>query len=221
MKRKSRGYLFFHNTKNQHNLRIATHIMFLLLVIEKLVTSATAYLSTGELLFSFSLKLTDIICISVYVSVAILLAAEVKYKYLLIPDFFLLFVKLYTVAQNLYRLFAHYETSSLYEKIAALSKVSEGLLFSLFLILLFIGKLIHTRRVYSKNYPFVCMRLLIACFPVTVGFEVLKTVIKAQINADALVYFFELTKNILNEAFLDLPYFLLLLLLAFVPETRH
>jgi tellurite resistance protein TehA-like permease len=139
----------------------------------------------------------------------------------LIPDFFLLFVKLYTVAKNAHHLFANYETSSLYEKISAFSKASEGLLFSLFLILLFIGKLIHTRRVYSKNYPFVCMRLLIACFPITAGLEALKAFIKIQMSTDTFVWFFELSKNILNEAFLDLPYFLLLLLMAFVPETRH
>lgn len=221
MHRKGKGYLFFHNTKNQHNLRVATFVMFLLLIAEKMLTSATAVFSSGELHFSFIIKPLDIICILVYCAVAVLLAAKVKYKYLLIPDFFLLAVKLYTAGKSLYELITLHGSSTDYDKISALSKATESLLFSLFLVLLFIGKLIHTRRAYSKNYPFVCMRLLIACFPVTVAFEVTKAWLKTMVNSNSFVVFFELTKNILNEAFLDLPYFLLLLLMAFVPESRH
>lgn len=221
MHTKGKGYLFFHNAKNQHNLRVATFITFLLLVVEKLLSGATAIVNSGQISFTFTVKISDVICILVYFTVAILLAANVKYKYLLIPDFFLLGVKLYVGTVNIYKLIVLHGVSTPYEKISALSKASECLLFSLFLILLFIGKLIHTRRVYSKNYPFVCMRLLIACFPITVGFEIAKAWLQTHINADTFVVFFELTKNILNEAFLDLPYFLLLLLLAFVPESRH
>lgn len=214
----SRGILYFHSEKHQHNLRVATFIMFLSLVIEKTLSCSTASFNSGELLLNISFKFTDIVSILVYFSVSVLLALKANYTLLLIPDFFLLCVKLYTAATSLIHLFDTRATN--YERISYLSKFSESILFSLFLILLFIGKLFHTGRVYSKNYPFVCMRLLIACFPITVLFEIIKiTMDEAQ--KFAVVRFLDFARNIINEAFLDLPYFLLLMLLAFVPQNRY
>lgn len=219
MKQKTNPYLFFHSAKNQHNLRLFTFIAFLFLVIEKILAGATATYIGKNLVFYFTLLPIDIFCVIIYLSVAILLEAKVKYKYLLIPDFFLLFIKLYTVGTSLFYLLTEKTTKT--NIFIHLSKLSESILFSIFLILLFIGKLTHPKRRYSKTYPFVCMRLLIACFPVTIIFEILKAISRIEIHTSGFLIFLSLCENILNEAFLDLPYFLLLLLMAFVPENRY
>lgn len=221
MHRKGKGYLFFHNAKNQHNLRVATLVTFILLAIEKLFTGSVAAYESGKIQFTLALSLHDVACILIYLAVAVLLAARVRYKYLLIPDFFLLAIKLYDGVKSFFKLITLYPSSSAYQKLDMAEKATESFLFSLFLVLLFVGKLMHTRRVYSKNYPFVCMRLLIACFPITVAFEILKAVMHLRSGAGAFPVFFLLSENILNEAFLDLPYFLLLMLMAFIPERRH
>ncbi|MEE0945293.1 MAG: hypothetical protein U0M42_00510 [Acutalibacteraceae bacterium] len=215
------GIIYFHSAKHQHDLRVATFIMFLSLIVEKALSGAKALYSSGHLVFTMSFSITDIISILVYISVAILLALKVRYTFLLIPDFALLGVKLYTAFESIHHLIFLSDTATDYEMLSYFSKASESLLFSVFLVLLFIGKLFHTKRAYSKNYPFVCMRLIIACFPVTVIFEVLKMIIKMNSSTYPFIVIFDFLKNILNEAFLDLPYLLLLLLMAFVPQNRY
>lgn len=216
----NRGFIYFHNTKHQHDLRVATLIMFLSLVIEKALSGATALYDSGNLIFTLSFTPIDIISILVYLSVSILLALKVRYQYLLIPDFVLLFVKLYTAVISIHHLI-DYAAYTDYEIVSYFSKATESLLFSLFLILLFIGKLFHTKRAYSKNYPFICMRLLVACFPVTVILETVKMLLRMETAQYPFLVIFDFAKNVLNEAFLDLPYFLLLMLMAFVPQNRY
>jgi hypothetical protein len=219
MKLKNNPYLFFRHAKNQHNLRLFTFIAFLFLVIEKILSGATATYVGKNLVFHFTLLPIDIICIIIYLSVAILLEAKVKYRYLLIPDFFLLFIKLYTATSSLTHLLSEELIKT--DRLIYLSKLSESLLFSMFLIFLFVGKLTHHSKRYAKNYPFVCMRLLIACFPVTIIFEILKTFSRIEMHTSGFLIVLSVCENILNEAFLDLPYFLLLLLMAFVPENKY
>lgn len=216
-----RGHLFFHNEKHQHNLRVATFIMFLSLVVERLIYNADISYNSGNITAFLSIKPADCMCILVYFSVSILLALKVKYAYLLIPDFFLLGVKLYTAGASIYKVTALYTHYSEYEIFTYFSKAVESILFSLFLILLFIGKLCHTKRSYSKRYPFVCMHLLIACFPVTVVFEIIKAIIAYNGHYNPIVTLIQLAGNVVQEAFLDLPYLLLLMLLAFVPQNRY
>ena len=219
MKQKSNHYLFFLHAKNQHNLRFFTFIAFIFLAFEKIIAGASATYIDKNLLFYFTILPTDLLCIAIYLSVAVLLVARVKYKYLLIPDFFLLFVKLYHFATSFIHLISEELTKT--DKLIYFSKLIESFLFSLFLIFLFTGKLIHHSRKYSKTYPFVCMRLLISCFPVTILFEILKTLSRIEAHTPSLLIFLSVCENILNEAFLDLPYFLLLLLMAFVPENKY
>ncbi len=219
MKRKSNPYLFFLHAKNQHNLRLFTFIAFVFLAFEKIIAGASATYNDKNLLFYFTISPTDLLCIAIYLSVAILLVARVKYKYLLIPDFFLLFVKLYHFITSFIHLINQELTKT--DKLIYFSKFIESFLFSLFLIFLFTGKLMHHSRRYSKTYPFVCMRLLISCFPVTILFEILKTLSRIEAHTPSILIFLSVCENILNEAFLDLPYFLLLLLIAFVPENKY
>lgn len=216
-----RAHLFFHNEKHQHNLRVATFIMFLSLVVERLIYNADLSYKDGNITAFLSLKPADCISILVYFSVSVLLALKVKYTYLLIPDFFLLGVKLYTAGTSIYKITALYTHYTEYEIFTYFSKAVECILFSAFLILFFIGKLCHTRRNYSKRYPFVCMHLLIACFPVTVLFEIIKIIIAFEDYKNPIVLFLQFAGNVVNEAFLDLPYLLLLLLMAFVPQNRY
>ncbi len=216
-----RGHLFFHNEKHQHNLRVATFIMFLSLVVERLVYNADLSYKSGNITALLSIRPEDAISILVYFSVSVLLALKVKYTYLLIPDFFLLGVKLYTAGTSIYKITALYTHYTEYEIFTYFSKAVECVLFSAFLILLFIGKLCHTKRSYSKRYPFVCMHLLVACFPVTVVFEIIKVIISYGSYYNPIVPFVQLVSNVVNEAFLDLPYLLLLMLMAFVPQNRY
>ena len=216
-----RGHLFFHSEKHQHNLRVATFIMFLSLVIERLIYNSNISYKSGHITAFLSLKPVDCISILVYFSVSVLLALKVRYTYLLIPDFFLLGVKLYTAVTSIYKLATHFEEYTNYEMFTYFAKAVECILFSAFLVLLFIGKLCHTGRNYSKRYPFVCIHLLVACFPVTVIFEIIKVVISYPSYKYPVILFVQLAGNIINEAFLDLPYLLLLLLMAFVPLNRY
>ena len=216
-----RGHLFFHNEKHQPNLRVATFIMFLSLVIERLLYNADISYKGGNITALLSIKPVDFISIMVYFTVSVLLALKVRYTYLLIPDFFLLGVKLYTAGTSIYKITMHSGELGNYEIFTYFSKAMECVLFSAFLILFFIGKLCHTGRSYSHRYPFVCMHLLISCFPITVIFEAIKVIISYSDSKYPIVLFLRFAGNIINEAFLDLPYLLLLLLMAFVPLNRY
>ncbi len=221
MYQKSKGYLFFHSPQKQHNLMVATFIAFLLLIAEKSILSANAHLHSDGLYFEFYLSLTDVMYIIIYTCVAVLLALHATYKHLLIPDFFLLGIKVYHVFFDSAYLIKNLNALSSVQQMDYICTIVESIIFSVFLILLFIGKLMHTSRHYHKVYPFVCMRLLIFCFPITVILQCIKAWLALGSSNHTFYIIFNLIKNILNEAFLDLPYFLLLLLLAFVPEKRY
>lgn len=213
--------MFFHSEKNQHNLRVATFIMFLSLVVERLISNTDFSYKSGEIFATLTLKPVDSVCVLVYFSVSVLLALKAKYVYLLIPDFFLLAAKLYTAGVSFYKVSVLHANYTDYEKFSYFAKGVECVLFSTFLILLFIGKLCHTSRAYSKQYPFVCIHLIVTCFPVTIVFEIIKVMIVYNNYKNSIALFFDFAANIVNEAFLDLPYLLLLLLMVFVPQNRY
>ncbi len=211
--------LVFSKEKPAHDLRLFTFTMFLFLVVEKALSTATAIYQKGEIQISFSLKEIDIISILIYGSMAVLIALRVKYKFLLIPDFALLAVKIYTMVYAIGNLFsADYNT--LLSTLSSIETLVESFLFAIFLLTLFAGKLLHTKHRFSQEYPFHCMRLLIFCFPVTVAFEIIKIFIATELHQYPFVIIFNFAKGVLNEAFLDLPYFLLVLLVCFVPQEK-
>ena len=210
--------LVFSKEKPAHDLRLFTFTMFLFLVIEKALSTATAIYKKGEVLISFSLKEIDIISIIIYLSMAVLIAFHVKYKFLLIPDFALLAVKLYTMIFAIENLFK--ANNTLLSTLSSVETLVESFLFAIFLLTLFAGKLLHTKHRFSKEYPFHCMRLLIFCFPITVLFEIIKIFIATELHQYPFVIMFNFAKGVLNEAFLDLPYFLLVMLVCFVPQDK-
>lgn len=219
MSRKEQLAVIFAEEKRGHDLRLFTFTMFVFLVIEKALSTATAVYQKGEILFSFTLREIDVVSILIYLSMAVLIAFRVRYKYLLIPDFALLGVKVYSMISAASVLLGG-EQNTL-SRFSAVENLVESFLFSLFLLTLFAGKLLHTKHRFSKEYPFHCMRLLIFCFPITVLFEVVKIFIATELHQYPFVILFNFAKGVLNEAFLDLPYFLLVLLICFVPHRER
>ena len=144
---------------------------------------------------------------------AVLISQRVNRKYLLIPDFVLLCIKLYAAVSGLITLFGvHY--SNLLGELSVLEKTVESLLFSAFLIILFAGKLSHGKRL-PAYCPIACLTVLSLCVPVTVVFEVLKFYVEEQMNYPLFMEIFIFLRGLLNEIFLDLPYAMLILLVFY------
>lgn len=211
--------LRFSSLRKSRHLRHFTFVMFMFLVMEKILTSASVNYQSGEMHFYFILKELDILSIFVYLSMAMLIALKVKYKYLLIPDFVLLGIKIYSIVNSTLDLTSVATLSVIY-KLSAIETIVESTLFSLFLIILFLGKLIHTNNFFHKRYPVYCIRFLLFCFPVTVVFEVIKIFVATEMHQNTILMILNFAKAVLNEAFLDLPYILLVLLICFVKQEN-
>ncbi len=187
--------------------------MFILLAVEKAASGATMRFEGGDTFFDFTFSPTDIIQLLIYISMAVLISQKVKQKYLLIPDFVLLCIKLYAVVSGLVTLSEmHY--SHVIKELNVLEKTVESLLFSVFLIMLFVGKLSHGKRL-PVYCPIACLAVLSLCVPVTVVFEVLKFYVEEQMNYPLHMEIFIFLRGLLNEIFLDLPYAMLILLVFY------
>jgi hypothetical protein len=147
-----------------------------------------------------------------------LLALRVRYIYLLFPDFVLFGVKLYTLATATYACF--FTSLGLVDRLSAVEAMIESAQFALFLFVLFAGKLGHPHGRMARRYPLYCMRLLISCFVETVLFEIIKCVVATELHQYPLVVGFNFLKGVVGEALLDLPYYLLISLLCFVPQKH-
>ncbi|MBE6757092.1 MAG: hypothetical protein E7552_00900 [Ruminococcaceae bacterium] len=207
-----------HSKERQHLLWQWTRWMFVFLAVEKALAGAVAVYENRQLHFSFSLGEIDLICIAIYTAVAILITLRVRYRYLLLPDFVLLLVKIYTAATAIW-LLVHGGLLPT-DTIAAVETAVESILFGLFLIVLFTGKLGHPHGRAARRYPLYCARLLIACFIVTVLFEAVKCVAAVELHQYPFVVVFNFIKGVLGETLLDAPYYLLLTMLCFVPQKH-
>lgn len=208
----------FHDPQRQQRLRWWTFWMFVFLAVEKVFAGEGVVYENRALHFSFSLTEVDVICIAVYTAVAVLIALRVKYVYLLFPDFVLFGVKLYTAAAAIAALAGG--PLGTIDTLTAVETAAESILFALFLAVLFAGKLGHPHSRVGRRYPLYCMRLLLCCFPVTIAFEVLKCVVAGAQHLHPVVVTFNCFKGIVGEALLDLPYYLLIFLLCFVPQKH-
>lgn len=208
----------FHSKKRQHQLWLWTRWMFVFLAVEKALAGAQAVYENRQLHFLFSLGEIDLVCIAVYTAVAILLALRVPYVYLLFPDFVLFGVKLYTAAAAIHSLLRGGLLPT--ETVTAAETATESVLFALFLAVLFAGKLGHPHSRAARRYPLYCARLLIACFVVTVLFEVVKCIAAVELHQYPFVVIFNFIKGVVGETLLDAPYYLLLTLLCFVPQKH-
>ncbi len=208
----------FHDTKRQHRLWLWTVWMFVFLAVEKVLAGAVVTYEARALHVTFSLSEISLICVAVYTAMAILLALRVKYIYLLFPDFVLFGVKLYTVAVSCYSLI--FASLGAVEVLSAVEAAVESVLFSLFLFVLFAGKLGHPHGRMARRYPLYCMRLLLCCFAETLVFEIVKCIVATELHQYPLVVAFNFFKGVAGEALLDVPYYLLISLLCFVPQKH-
>lgn len=204
----------FINSRNRHrHINTVTFVMFIFLVVEKVASGASMRVDGGKTFFDFSFSLVDVVQLLIYVSMAALISQRVNHKYLLIPDFVLLGLKLYAAVTGLITLLGIHYTNVLRE-LAVLEKTVESILFSLFLLFLFAGKLIHTDKA-AAVCPLLCLGVLSFCVPVTLVFEVLKLYVEEQMNYPLHMEIFIFLKGMLNEIFLDLPYAMLILLVFY------
>lgn len=209
---------FFESKKRQKRLLIITVIMFICLAVETAVSGLLAVYEQGGTHFDFHLKPSKILSITVYLSVAVLLYKKVNYKLLLIPDFFLFGIKLYTVFSSVYYLYGT-DTVGYYTTLNELEHITESGLFCLFLLTLFMSKLLPASESMHLKLPYICLGSLVLCFPFTVIFEVIKAANETALHALPLsAAIFNFFVGVVSEAFLDLPYALLLLVVFFVPQ---
>ncbi len=208
----------FHDPKRQRRLWLWTMWMFVFLAVEKVLAGTVVTYDNRMLHVAFSLSEISLICVAVYTATAVLVALRVRYIYLLWPDFVLFGVKIYTVAMSCYSL--AFASLGMVDTLSAVEAAVEAVLFALFLLILFAGKLGHPHGRMARRYPLYCMRLLICCFPVTVMFEVIKCVVATELHQYPLVVAFNFMKGVVGEALLDLPYYLLISLLCFVPQKN-
>lgn len=210
---------FMHRRNRDKHLNTVTFIMFILLAVEKAASGATMRLEDGKTFFDFTFSLTDVVQLLIYISMAVLIAVKVKQKYLLIPDFVLLCIKLYAAVSGLVTLVGvHY--SNLLGELSVLEKTVESLLFSAFLIFLFAGKISHGKRL-PAYCPIACLTVLSLCVPVTVVFEVLKFSVEEQMNYPLHMEIFIFLKGVISETFLDLPYAMLILLVFYCHKDEE
>lgn len=213
---------FFENQKRQKALVAITFVMFLSLAAETLLSGFSAVYEQGDTHFVFQLKATKTISIFIYISVALLLLLRVDYKILLIPDIVLFSVKLYSA----FHAFQHLYTADYEDPLNLLTEwesLLENGLFCLFLLTLFACKLLPSSESMHLKLPYICFTALILCFPVTVFFESIKISIEAATHIMPFsAALFNFLIGVLSEAFLDLPYALMIFIVFFVPhKIRH
>ncbi len=204
---------FLHSRNRDKHINTVTFMMFVFLAAEKLASGASMRLEGGKTFFDFSFSLADVMQLLIYISMAVLISQKVNHKYLLIPDFVLLGLKLYAAVTGLITLLGVHYTNVLSE-LSVLEKTVESILFAMFLLFLFAGKLIHTDRA-AAVCPLLCLGVLSFCVPVTFVFEILKLYVEEQMNYPLHMEIFIFLKGVLNETFLDLPYAMLILLVFY------
>ncbi len=206
---------YFSDINRAHKIFVATVFMFLFLALETIFSCTVATYSQGHMVFYIELSITKVLGVFIYLSTAVLVASAVRYKYLLIPDFFLLITKLYIAANAFATLFNATESFDLTTAETAI----ESLLFSLFLATMILGKLLGHHPLLTSRSPFIGLWTLLLCFPFTLGFEITKLLFALETpNPQTPVIVFNFIKRTVHEIVLDIPYALLIITMYFVPE---
>ncbi len=198
------------------HLRTLTVLAFFALTVEKLLAGENFVYQNGHIEAFYTINALDLICVLVYFSTAVLLLAQVKNKVLLLPDSMLLAVKILHVSYSLGVLVSSDRLSNI-EVFTYIENIAEGLSFAAFLVILFAGKMQRNDNKFHKIYPNICLALLVFCFAVTFGFEIGKLFVAASEHLSRTLTLINFAKSVINEAFLDLPYFMLTLTLCFAP----
>ncbi len=214
-----RIYRYFESESRVKRLNTLTFAMYCFLAVEKLISGAAIRYEAGQTFFDFSFSLLDVISLGVYIAMAVLVAVKVEHKFLLLPDFVLLGVKLSAAITGVVSL-VQISRSDLLLELSLIETTAESILFSLFLIVLFCGKLIKTDRA-GKICPILCLAVLSLCVPMTIGFEAVKVyVAESMYTFPVIVEAFNVLRYVINETFLDLPYALLVLLVFFTHKNE-
>ncbi len=207
---------------NRHkNLTYITAVFFILLVAEKFTECIASGFWQGISGFSVTMTFGDFFSIFVYSAMVVLIFLKVDYKYLLIPDGLLFLSKFIHVIEGFDHLFP-LENNDILMQITAIEEIVDNFLFMVFLMIFFSGKLIKHLAGYVKFLiPYVCILSLILTFPTTVVLETIKVLIEAQFYAYPMsVMTFNFVKAVSTEIFLDIPYFLLVLMVYKKPHHR-
>jgi len=206
---------YFSDTNRAHKVFVATVFMFFFLALETVFSCTVATYSHGHIIFHIELSITKILGVFIYLSTTILVASAVRYKLLLIPDFFLLIIKSYITTTAFISLVKSPDAIHL----TTLETATEGLLFSMFLAIMLLGKLLKHHPMFSQRSPFIGLWALILCFPFTLGFEIAKLLIAFDTpDTQTAIAVFDFVKRTLHEIVLDIPYALLIITMYFVPE---
>lgn len=213
---------YFEKGTRHKTLTKVTAFMFLLLAAERIIGGISALFMQETELFATNMTFTDVLSVLIYFSMSVLIISKTDYKYLLIPDALLLFIKFIHVVEGFSDLFPIGDNDIL-TKITAVEEIAENLLFIVFLAIFFSGKLLKKMHGKTRFFiPYVCIIALIFTFPTTVVLETVKILIEAEyFSFSAKTMAFNFIINITNEIFLDLPYFMLVLMVYFKPHKKH
>ncbi len=205
---------YFSKPNRAHKIFVATVFMFLFLALETIFSCTVATYSNGHMIFYIELSIKKILCFFIYLSTTVLVASAVRYRLLLIPDFFLLIIKVYTAATAFSAL-----SAADADFLSQLETAIESLLFSLFLATMLIGKLLKHHPLLLSTSPFIGLWALVLCFPFTLGFEIAKLVtVLGTPGTHSGIALFNFFKGTVHEILLDIPYALLIITMYFVPE---
>ena len=207
---------------NRHKiLTYITAIFFIILVTEKITECVSAEFWQGVSGFNLQMSFGDLFGILIYSAMTILIIAKADYKYLLIPDGLLFLSKFIHVIEGFDHLFPLTE-SDILTKITAIEEIVDNFLFMVFLIIFFSGKLFRNLAGYIKFLiPYVCVISLVMIFPTTVVIETIKVLIEAEFYSYPIsVMTFNFIKAVSKEIFLDIPYFLLVLMVYYKPKKH-
>lgn len=211
---------FFESPRRQEKLIVATVILFVFLALETVFSGITAVYEASGTRLDFHLTPAKILCVLIYITMALLLHKRISYKLMLIPDFFLFTIKAYYAATGIYHL-TSLNTVGAYTTLSEWEHITENALFCLFLLTLFACKLLPSGESMHLRLPYICLSALILCFPFTVAFEAVKAINETALHA--LTFkgaLFNFLMGVLSEAVLDLPYALLLMVIFFVPQNN-
>ncbi len=206
---------YFSTSEQQRRLRRAVMIMFFALAFEKLLSGVDMKIENGAAVLYPAITFLDMVCVAIYLSTALLISRKVPYSRLVIPDFFLLGVKLWVIVSETVFLITKTGASAL-DRFSAVEHVTEAVLFAAFLVCMFTGELSHGKRL--PNFANVCMNLLMVCLPVTVLMEAAKVFIANEARINEFIVGFHFVRDVLGEMFLDVPYFMLILMVSLVPD---
>ncbi len=207
---------------NRHKILIyITAVFFILLVAEKITECVSPGFWQGVSRFELKMTFGDLFSIVVYSAMVILIFLKVDYKYLLIPDGLLFLSKFIHVIEGFDHLFP-LEENDILMQITAIEEIVDNFLFMVFLMIFFSGKIIkHLAGHIRFLIPYVCVLSLILTFPTTVVLETIKVLVEAEFYSYPMsVMTFNFLKAISKEIFLDIPYFLLVLMVYYKPK-RH